>query len=538
MLPRVKFAFAHDAHLHVVRADQADKLCTSYTCRGCGRPVQLCYGDIVKTRHFRHKVQVWAPGEHCDYQDETYAHRQAKAILQQQQWVRVPPVLPRREEGYHGPVRALREARTIKAKHVYNECTLYENAACGLDFQRQREPFVAEPGQRDFVCRPDVLFTDAADKPVLLIEIHVTHEVGYRKLVGLRRVQIDTIEITIPYYAAAKEIEILLASYSATKWLYNHERETADPIRSDTAGPAPFDRVYPAEAPVAEPESLECQLHEVREASRSLRKFMAGAAMGALVERLAAARSALDGAESDADAASSAQLAGAEADLRREFAAAETDLSREEAELGAEEAVVADLFASEQTRLAGEIATAELALRAVYQRAAPGLQQRVAARRAAYQRIEQALAASRAQLRDRLAAEEAALDQRFQRAKEKLECPAANPPDLAAATAGEYALQDRLTRLGNYLASRSRRPGDELQRAIGRLANEEFDFNWRRAQASSLDEQEAIADQETAVLEREEAALAEAEGIAQQLQPRRADRVMEARREILLDSAA
>lgn len=142
MAARFRFAFAHDAQLNLIAADKADKLCKDYTCRECGKLVVLCYGDIKQTRHFRHKVQVWAPGEHCDYQDETYTHRHAKAILQQQRWVRVPPVVARRAEGYVGPVATLREARTLEAVHVYNERTVYENAECGLDFQRQKEKFV------------------------------------------------------------------------------------------------------------------------------------------------------------------------------------------------------------------------------------------------------------------------------------------------------------------------------------------------------------------------------------------------------------
>ena len=51
-----RFAYAHDAALQVVHAQNADKGCKAYTCRECGMPVRLCYGDIVKTRHFRHKV--------------------------------------------------------------------------------------------------------------------------------------------------------------------------------------------------------------------------------------------------------------------------------------------------------------------------------------------------------------------------------------------------------------------------------------------------------------------------------------------------
>ena len=88
-----RFAFAHDAELNVIHAKDADKRCKTYTCRECGKPVLLCYGDIVQTRHFRHKVRELAPGEHCDYRDETYAHKQAKAILLQQRWVAVPPVM-------------------------------------------------------------------------------------------------------------------------------------------------------------------------------------------------------------------------------------------------------------------------------------------------------------------------------------------------------------------------------------------------------------------------------------------------------------
>jgi hypothetical protein len=265
MAARIKFAFAHDAQLHVIPADKADKRCKTYTCRGCGKPVVLCYGDINQTRHFRHRVQVWVPGEHCDYQDETYAHRQAKAILQQQRWVRVPPVVARRAEGYVGPVATLREARTVEAVHVYNERTVYENAECGLYFQRQKGKFVPVKGQQDFVCLPDVIFTDADDKMLLLIEIHVTHEVDYKKLVGLRRAQVDTIEITIPYFLSAKEIEKLLACHANTKWLYNHERETTNPAGGDAAGPAPSGGDDTEEALADESESLDCQLHEIRE---------------------------------------------------------------------------------------------------------------------------------------------------------------------------------------------------------------------------------------------------------------------------------
>ncbi|GAB3637840.1 hypothetical protein GCM10027422_34300 [Hymenobacter arcticus] len=530
----------------MVPADKADKLYKDYTCRGCGKPVVLCYGDINQTRHFRHKVQVWAPGEHCDYQDETYAHRQAKAILQQQRWVRVPPVMARRAEDYLGPVPTLREARTVEAVHVYNERTVYENAECGLDFQRQKEKFVPMKGQQDFVCRPDVIFTDADDKMLLLIEIHVTHEVDYKKLVGLRRAQVDTIEITIPYFLSAKEIEKLLASHANTKWLYNHERETTDPVGCDAAGPAPSGGDDTEEALEDEPESLDCQLHEIREAVRNLRKFMGGAAVGSLHQRLATARDELDEAEHGEAREDAAALARAEADLLAEFAEEEAEISRQKAALGAEKADVARVFESEQASLGRAIAAAEPDVRAACERAAPGLRQRVAERRATYRGTEHAVAASREQLRTQLDGEKADLDQRFQHAKEKLEREAAaSTAYVDTATATEHATQDRLARLSSYLESRSSRAGDALQRRINEVVYEPSDTQWRRTQSRSLDEQETDAEREEASFdeqetdaEREEASFAAAETATQQRRAGHADRVAAREREAeLIDTA-
>ena len=521
MAARIKFAFAHDEQLNVVAAASADKHCKDYTCRGCGKPVHLCYGDINQTRHFRHKPQVWAPGEHCEYRDETYAHRQAKAILQQQRWVKVPAVFPRRADGYQGPIQALRDARVVKAAHVYIECTMYENAACGLDFQRQKQPFVAEPGRVDFVCRPDVMFTDANDKPVLFIEIHVTHEVGHEKLIGLRRAQIDTIEITIPWFFNAREIEKLLASATDTKWLYNHERERTDPIGSDAAGPAPHGGDDTEEAPAFEPESLECQLYEIREALRSLTKFVGGTAVGALHERLAAAYEALAAAEKREADDMAAQLAEAEAELRTEFAGTEAALSAAAAALGAEKADVARLFDSEKAKLAAEQAPVELELRAVLERAAPGLRRRVEERRATYRRGEHAVAAQRSQLHDRLAAAQDAITGRFREARTSLETGAAQQSaDFTAAAAMERAIQDRLARLSRYLEGRCCRTGDELARRIRRLESESPDIRRRATELVRLEREWAAAKQLEADLDREEPAVAGAEAT---LESRRAD---------------
>lgn len=537
MAARIKFAFAHDAEGKVVRADEADKLCKGYTCRGCNKSVSLCYGDVNQTRHFRHKVRTL--DEHCRYQDETYAHRHAKAVLQQRQWVRVPPVVARRAEGYYGPVPILREARTVRAVYVHNERTVYENAACGLDFQREAGKFVAVPGEKRALYRPDVIFTDAEDRMILLIEIHVTHEVDYKKLVALRRAQVDTIEITIPYFLSAREIEDLLASHASTEWLYNHERETTDPIGRDAAGPAALGGIYPEEAPAHEPESLECQLHEIREATRSLRKFVGGAAMAALRDRFAGAGTDLAAAESREDDAFAAALADAEAEIRTSFGEAAAETEREKAELGAEKAYVARVFESEQARLGGEIRTADLALEAAYRAAAPDLRKRVEERRAANRRAIQALTASREQLRRKLTTEEADLEKRFQRAAKELEQQAAaGTTAIDAATAAEHAAQARIARLSSYLERRSHRAGDALARRIRSLEDETPDIIRRSAELGRFERELATAERLRAELERMEPAITSAEEAADQRRADHASRVAAREREAELVGAA
>ncbi|TVT36962.1 hypothetical protein FNT36_24145 [Hymenobacter setariae] len=537
MAARIKFAFAHDAQGKVVRADEADKLCQAYTCRGCDKPVILCYGDINQTRHFRHKVRTLE--EHCRYQDETHAHRHAKAVLQQRQWVRVPPVVARRAEGYYGPVPILREARTVRAVHVYNERTVYENVACGLDFQREAGKFEAVPGEQRALYRPDVIFTDAEDKLLLLIEIHVTHEVDYKKLVALRRAQVDTIEITIPYFLSAQEIEDLLASHASTAWLYNHERETTDPIGRDAASPPAPGGIYPDEAPADEPESLECQLHEIREAARSLRKFVGGAAMAALRDRFAGAGADLTAAEGREDDAFRAALAGAEAEICASFGEAAAEIEREKAELVAEKTDVARIFESEQARLSGEISAADLALDAAYRAAAPDLRKRVEERRTANRRTIQALTASREQLRRKLEAEKANLDQRFQRAAAELERQAAaSSTAIDAATAAEHAAQARIARLSSYLERRSHRAGDALARRIRSLEDETPDIIRRSAELGRFERELATAERLRAELERLEPAVAAAEEALGQRRADHASRVAAREREAELVGAA
>jgi hypothetical protein len=274
---------------------------SAYSCRGCGAPV-LFIPKRLNQAHFRHKVRDNTPEGRCDYSEESYGHKQAKIILSRLGWVQVPAVYPRRLEGYLGPVTQLRPGYPVNGYEVLPEKRLFEGPDCALLMEKIKGQIVEEPGKMDFICQPDILFTDAKGQLLLLIEIHVTHRTKEEKIAGIRRAQVDAIEISIPWYYSPAEIEQLIIGAQHTKWLYNNERELAPAVGADSsAGTTARPGVaYQIPAPEPEPgESVECQIHEIKEAVRSLAKCLDLPDVGAAIAAIEDAQSELRGAAAD-----------------------------------------------------------------------------------------------------------------------------------------------------------------------------------------------------------------------------------------------
>jgi hypothetical protein len=463
----VKFKYALDAAGEVIRVDKAERG-HDYICRGCRAPV-LYIKTVNVSAHFRHKQREFAPGQHCDYQDESFAHRHAKTIILEQGWVMAPPVLPRCPEDYRERLFPLRPATRIEPAFMLEEKVLYEGPDCQLHVERPDQPLELLEGRNDFVCRPDITFLDVHGKPQLLIEIRVTHQVDELKLAGIRRARVDAIEITIPIYYQPQRIAAALQGYGHTQWLFNREQERAPAVGFPAALGAGEDSAGAEEVPLLEPrESLECQLYEVGEAVRSLRK-----ALELPDVRDALAR--LDAAEREAGAAAAGVDRRYEARLTRVVRRYREVLSLRQREVALEQATVdgaLGLRRAEAERRVGQrlnpaahvIAVATAAVRAHqgrlarvtdrlearYSHLGAGIQRQIDELEREEDDVQQRLAEW-----DRLRAEEAALD-----AEERAIAAAEEHLEQQEATVGAQERQ-----LEHFLAERARKIESENQLA-------------------------------------------------------------------------
>lgn len=319
-LAKRRFVFAMDDQEQIVHVADARKARdVQYFCRGCRRPLSFCKGP-KRTPYFRHQARIWAPGENCDYQDESHAHKQAKRLLLERKWVMVPDVQPYPAPGYEGRLPVLRRAQLLEAAQVLAERSFFA-APDGRIFYLAEHELQQPSNGRQLICRPDITFTDAQGSALLLIEIHVTHAVDYHKLVGLQRMQLNTLEITIPIAASDQEIARILDGVGNRKWLYHHEREQHPPFGLNASPAAGLAGGNLHEIPAAGTEAYECQLFELREGIRALQRFMGELGVRDFFAQRERIRAAEERKNSAADAAADRADAAAQADEDRAYRA-------------------------------------------------------------------------------------------------------------------------------------------------------------------------------------------------------------------------
>ena len=194
-----------------------------YFCIGCKAPMQAVKPKSIRA-YFRHDVKFTHGEKKCTYSDETYRHKLAKEILQDEKRIKVPALYKYPQKGEEGEPNLIRKSEYIEAHEVSIELSFYENENGEIRFGRK-----ANINSQYLLIQPDVTFFDKNNKPILLIELAATHKVDEEKKVKLKRLGIDTVEVTIPK-DSPKSIGDTLKKTSRTQWLYNYEQETAEYI--------------------------------------------------------------------------------------------------------------------------------------------------------------------------------------------------------------------------------------------------------------------------------------------------------------------
>jgi hypothetical protein len=207
--------------IHISEATSGKK---GYYCIGCSKELQARKGDIYM-HHFAHDPADIKKNGHCSYNDETYRHQLAKDILQNLKSIKVPDICKYPPAEMQGETYLLKESYWVNAHTVQQEIQFYEDEAGNIQYG-QKIDFTAT-SKKHLLIQPDIAFFDETGKPILLIELVATHRITSEKLLKIRRLGIDTVQVSIPK-SAPEAIKNSFSNPQKTKWVYNNEQEQAD----------------------------------------------------------------------------------------------------------------------------------------------------------------------------------------------------------------------------------------------------------------------------------------------------------------------
>ena len=213
-----------DETIHISEAESGRK---GYFCLGCGRDLQA----VKQTKenrisYFRHDHNAVKGEGLCTYSDETYRHQLGKQVLLNYKKVKVPAVYKYPPKNSTGLIANLiSKEKYIEASFGKAELTFFEDDNGRIHYENLSNDSIV----KHQLIRPDITFFDNQSKPILLIELVVTHKLTEEKRLKIKRLGIDCIQITIPKDSPEK-IEKVFDSTKHTKWIYNYEQESREYI--------------------------------------------------------------------------------------------------------------------------------------------------------------------------------------------------------------------------------------------------------------------------------------------------------------------
>jgi hypothetical protein len=260
--------YAYNRKHEVIHVSEAESGRKGYFCMGCEKELQAVK-SIKENRisYFRHDPKNVGGNKVCTFSDETYRHKIAKEVLERIKKVKVPAVYKDPPKGAEGISKLLEEAKFIEAASVRTERYFYENENCEVvwcDYNASIDKYL--------LIKPDVTFFDQQGFPILNIEIVATHKVPIEKLIKIKRLGIDTIQILIPR-VSPDEIEKTFSRTDRTKWVYNKKQEYAEYLSiplSDTTGVFPSDEI---QRKFFE-ETYECRAAQINNLIRSIERCL------------------------------------------------------------------------------------------------------------------------------------------------------------------------------------------------------------------------------------------------------------------------
>lgn len=250
--------------IYILEAESGRK---GYWCMGCDEEMEAVrrIKNVYHKSYFRHIAKDVDIERKCTFSNQDYRHRLAIDILQRTKRIKVPNLYKYAPDGSEAIL--LEETKFIEANSVRAELTFYEDEEGKVVWGKN-----PEIENKNLLIRPDVTFFDIHGKPILLIEIVVTHKLDDNKKAKINRLGINTIQITIPKDSPENIAKNLLITKN-TKWVFNNVEQNTNYFQlPDRAS----ERILPIDTIEMGffRESFVCRENQIRNLIRGLKKYV------------------------------------------------------------------------------------------------------------------------------------------------------------------------------------------------------------------------------------------------------------------------
>lgn len=250
-------------HLFIMDAESGRK---GYWCIGCDAEMEAVRRkkNLLYKSYFRHIAKDKKKGEiPCTFSNQDFRHNLAIDILQRTKRIKVPNLYKYAPDGKSA--KLIQEAKFIEAHSVKAELSFYEDDDGNVLFGKN-----LEIDNKNLLIRPDVTFFDIQGKPILLIEIVVSHKLNDEKKAKIRRLGIDTIQIIIPKDSPENIAQNFLVTKN-TKWVFNHVEQNTNYFQLPSGNTEGISQIDELQMGLLR-ESIICRRNQISNLIRSITK--------------------------------------------------------------------------------------------------------------------------------------------------------------------------------------------------------------------------------------------------------------------------
>ncbi len=255
-----------DNPIHISLAESGAK---GYFCMGCDKEMQAVKRKIAHYKsYFRHHIKdVDNSKIECVHASRTYREKLAFNYFLRTKQITVPAVYKYPPRGVEGDAMLLEEKQIIIAHKVEPEVAFFEDEEGVLHWDKN-----SNIEERFLWIRPDVVFFDINNKPILFIEFIVTHKPDTEKLNKLQRLGINTVQIIVPK-KSEQEIEKAISKASNVKWTYNEIESNTTYISIPKGNSEGIPSIDEDQRLLFE-ESFKCRAAQIGNLSRRIRRCL------------------------------------------------------------------------------------------------------------------------------------------------------------------------------------------------------------------------------------------------------------------------